>query len=89
MYKIRKVLPDADKITIVPFGDIHYGSPACDWNAFTSMLKWAAKEKDLYLLGMGDFFDSILADDKRYDAGSKHIPFLRSYEEMKKVLIIL
>lgn len=87
MYKLKKVLPDTDKVTIVPFGDVHFGSPACDWGAFTSMLKWAAGEKNLYLLGMGDFFDGILVDDKRFDASQGICPsFLRYYEQMKKAL---
>jgi hypothetical protein len=76
----------ADKITIVPFGDVHYGSPACDFTAFASMLTWAKKEKNLYLIAMGDLFDSILADDKRYDARNPSPPFLKCYEQIKKMI---
>ena len=87
MYKIKKVLPGADKITIVPFGDVHYGTPACDISSFTSMLKWAEKEDNLYLIGMGDMFDCILADDKRYDAShDQGQSFLKHYETMKNLL---
>lgn len=87
MYKIKRELKTADKIILVPFGDVHYGSPACDITTFSGMLKWAEKEDNLYLIGMGDLFDCILADDKRYDASQeKGVSFLKHYEIMKGML---
>lgn len=86
MQKHELEVKGTDRVIIVPFGDVHYGNPACDFNSFISMLKWAANEKDLYLLGMGDMFDSILADDKRFDASHPAPPFLQCYEQMKKAI---
>jgi len=86
MEKHKLLLENKEAITIVPAGDVHLGNSNCAWDKFIRMLKWAEKEKDLYLLGMGDLFDSILATDKRYDASEKHIPLLRAIEQMCAVL---
>ena len=77
---------DKNKITIVPAGDVHRGNPNCAWQKFIRFLQWAEKEKDLYVILMGDLLDTILATDKRYDAGSKHIPLLEAIEQMYRVL---
>jgi len=86
MVKHEVRLTGKDKLTIVPFGDVHLGSPNCAWKKFSEMLKWAEKEKDLYLIGMGDLFDVILADDKRYNAEEPQMPLLRAIEIMVEAL---
>lgn len=87
MKKIKKEITGVDKVLIVPFGDVHLGNPACDWTSFKGMIEWARKTDNLLLLGMGDLFDGIIADDKRYDASNERgISFLKHYESMKAVL---
>lgn len=83
-HKIR--IKGIDKITIVPAGDIHYGSPNCAWDKFSRMLKWAEGEKDHYVYFMGDIFDVILATDKRYNAEERQMPLLQAIDNMVRVL---
>ena len=53
-----------DKIYIKPFFDVHWGSTACDENAFKKDLQ--ATGEDTFLLFGGDLFDSIVVTDPRY-----------------------
>ena len=85
MEKHKITISNKDVITIVPFGDVHLGSPNCDWNKFWRFIKWAEKE-DLYLIGMGDIFDVILATDKRYSAEERQLPLLNAIDTIVKTL---
>jgi len=87
MEVISRRLPAADLIQIVPFGDLHEGTPASDWGSFTRMLKWAEKTPNLYLLGMGDLMDSIIATDRRYDASMRATPILKSVTRLRDALM--
>jgi predicted phosphodiesterase len=53
---------------IIPFGDVHAGSIACDEDAVEHKLKELA-EPNTYAIGMGDWFDAILRKDKRFMSG--------------------
>jgi len=85
MEKHKITISNKDVITIVPFGDVHLGSPNCDWDKFWRFIKWAEKE-DLYLIGMGDIFDVILATDKRYSAEERQLPLLNAIDTIVKTL---
>jgi hypothetical protein len=59
-----------DTIKLIPFFDTHIGALACDVKALKrDIAKAAAEPKALFLLG-GDMVDSIIANDKRYQASS-------------------
>lgn len=51
-------------IDVLPLADIHAGSAYCDGEAFRAHLK---RHKSALKIGVGDFFDAIIASDaKRY-----------------------
>ncbi len=83
-HKIR--IPVKDKIKIIPVGDIHAGGQNTSWGKFYSFLKWAEQEEDLYIIGMGDWLDSILAEDKRYSADDKAVPILKIMADIERLL---
>ncbi|MCP4648859.1 MAG: hypothetical protein GY853_02090 [PVC group bacterium] len=53
-----------DTIKIKPISDIHYGNTYCDVDAFRRFL--AEDGDNVYYLGIGDLYDSILPSDPRY-----------------------
>ena len=63
-YKIPKV--ELNKtISLIPFGDIHYGAPNHAGAIFDSWLEKVKTEKDAVFLGMGDYFDIASASERR------------------------
>lgn len=58
-----------DVITIIPIGDIHAGSINCDENRIQDEVESIASMRNTYIIGMGDYCDAILKDDKRFDIG--------------------
>ena len=80
-----------EPIKILPIGDIHYGSPMCDEDRLFKLLKWAEKQENLYLLGMGDYMDlastserSILTDRKLHESTANQLESL--YKKQTKRL---
>jgi len=58
-----------DVFYIYPIGDIHAGSVNCDEDKFQSEIQKISKIPNAYIVGMGDYCDAILKDDKRFDIG--------------------
>jgi len=56
-----------DTFSIYPIGDIHYGSIHCDEDGIEKQINQIAKEENSFIIGMGDFMDSILKNDPRFD----------------------
>ena len=63
-YKSRK-----DNFLIYPIGDIHAGSIHCAEQEIQQKVREIKETKNAYWLGMGDYADCILKDDKRFDIG--------------------
>ena len=57
------------QITVIPFGDIHWGSKACDEKLADAVIKRILEEENTYWIGMGDMCEFINKSDKRFDAG--------------------
>jgi len=55
-------------ITVIPFGDIHWGSKACDEKLVDAVIKRISGEENTYWIGMGDMCEFINKSDKRFDA---------------------
>lgn len=56
-----------DRLTLIPIGDIHLGSRACDERRFDKLIQWILKREDTYVVGMGDYCDGVLRQDlKRF-----------------------
>lgn len=79
-----------EPIRILPVGDIHWGSPMCDEDRFLELMEWAGKQKNLYLLGMGDYMDlastserAILTDRKLHDSTTSQIESLYKRQTKK------
>ena len=53
-----------DSIYIIPFGDIHFNSPACDKHKFFSWCKEVNKENHYYI-GMGDYLETVSTSERR------------------------
>jgi len=60
------------RVCIIPCGDWHIGSVACDMRKLKIMLKWIARSKDVYMIGMGDLIDAINISDKRFSPDEIH-----------------
>jgi predicted phosphodiesterase len=58
-----------DIFKFYPLGDIHLGSIHCSENDIKDKIKQISSEKNSYIIGMGDYCDSILLHDKRFDIG--------------------
>jgi hypothetical protein len=56
-----------DVFRIYPIGDIHKGSPHCDENKIEEQIALISQDKNARIIGMGDYTDCILANDKRFD----------------------
>jgi hypothetical protein len=68
---------------LIPFGDVHRSSPACDEERWTEMLRWGKKKPRCYWLGIGDYDDLasaserfILGDRRLHDSTAKTIEAL-------------
>lgn len=86
MQKITKIFENKERIKVIPFGDVHYGNVNCDFNRFKEFVKLIGNKKDVYLIGMGDLWDSILPSDVRFDASEKYELFETYYQQIKKIL---
>lgn len=59
-----------ERLILIPLGDIHWRTESCDEAALRDLVAWGAKEPDVRFIGMGDWWDSILPADPRFDAAS-------------------
>ena len=49
----------ADRIKVIPLGDIHVGAPEnqCDWEKVLREIQYILETPDCYMIGMGDYMD--------------------------------
>lgn len=59
----------SDRFTIHPLGDIHMGTQHCAESAIQQRVADIKGDKTAYWLGMGDYMEAILPNDKRFDHG--------------------
>lgn len=57
----------ADVFKIIPIGDVHIGSAACDEGLFRTVVNRIAKEENTYTILMGDYCEFINTKDKRFE----------------------
>lgn len=58
----------SDILNVYPFGDLHAGALACAENDAKEEIRMIANDKFGYLVGMGDYADCIIKDDKRFQS---------------------
>lgn len=56
-----------DKFKIYPIGDIHAGSIHCEEDEIKKQINIIKSERNSYIIGMGDYADSIIKNDPRFD----------------------
>jgi len=49
-----------DKVYLIPLGDLHLGSPQCNWKKFLGYIKWVQEHPTAYIFLMGDIFDTAV-----------------------------
>lgn len=86
MELVKAELPKSHRIAFA--GDMHRGSLAFHFKGWKSLLERVRKERDLYLVLMGDLLECILIDDKRFQIeihGLKNF-FVHQLAELKAEL---
>ena len=48
---------DVDELKLVPLGDVHYGSPTCNWDKFVKTVQYI-KDSGSYTILMGDLMEA-------------------------------
>lgn len=56
-----------EPMRLIPFGDVHLGNANCDKKYFKKTLDWILNKPNAYAVGMGDYCDCIVPQDKRFD----------------------
>ena len=76
-------IPNTKKeIVLAVFGDLHYNSRQCDKQKFEEFLK-EAKDKNAYLIGLGDYLDSVSSSERAILSGNKlHDSTINTIEKM-------
>lgn len=73
-HKIKDLQP-GQKLTLVPFGDVHYNAPDCDKTRFHRLIDWCVEEKKqgnlVRLIGMGDYNDALSTSEREVLVGAK------------------
>ncbi len=71
------------RITLVPIGDLHLGSRACDEKRITRLTEWILARPDTYVIGMGDYAELIPRQDaRRFDADSIKPALLKNLDNL-------
>lgn len=63
-------IKDSLKCSIIPLGDIHLGHRACSKEKFKELVGWIGKTSNVYVVGMGDYIDSVNYTDPRFNPRS-------------------
>lgn len=87
MYRINKVIScESDQIEIIPFGDVHFGSPNCNLKKFKDLINYISLTPNCYAIGMGDYWDCITHQDKRFDPDNSFEVMDKQYEDFKDII---
>jgi predicted phosphodiesterase len=73
-------------IKIFCLGDIHYGASECDETNLYKALEYVKRNKDIYILGMGDFLDFA---NKHCDFGAVHLQKITPQEQYDWLINLL
>ncbi len=86
MNRLNKVVNTAKPIRIIPMGDIHWRSENTDESGLKQKIAAIAADPDCLVVGMGDFWDSVLPADKRFDASAPYQPLDQLYAGLATLL---
>jgi predicted phosphodiesterase len=65
-----KVNSRSTKINLIPIGDVHCGSKNSNEDKLKKLVEWILKQKDTYVILMGDLIEAINVSDPRFDIDS-------------------
>ncbi len=85
MKVIEKVITLTNKdepLSIVPLGDIHLGADGCNIEYLKNTIEWIRKTPNSYMIGLGDYLDCIIMNDKRFDIKSVDKRFLKDLDNL-------
>lgn len=60
----------SNTFSLVPLGDIHFGSRGCHVRKLKKAIEWIRANPTSYWVGMGDYFEAVKHNDKRFDPES-------------------
>jgi len=64
--RLQKYVIKSNPLTLVTIGDIHWGNNNVDKKMLNNVIKYV-KEHRCYWIGMGDYGDAIIPDDRRFN----------------------
>ena len=85
MKVIERTITLEDKkepLILIPMGDMHIGNANCDLTYLKKMLKWINEKPNCYMLGMGDYVDCIVPQDKRFDFKEVDKQFVKDLDNL-------
>lgn len=67
-------------ISLIPIGDTHIGTRACEMNKLKAHLKWIENTPNVYVIGVGDYIDAVNISDPRFSPSQlPEVDDLREY----------
>ena len=85
MKAIERTITLEDKkepLILIPFGDIHAGNANCDKKYLKKTIKWIEDKPNAYVVGMGDYCDCIVPQDKRFDFKEVDKDFVKDLDNL-------
>ncbi len=82
---IEKTISLEDKnapLILVPFSDIHLGANGCNKEYFKNTINWIKNKPNCYAIGVGDYCDCIVMNDKRFDIKDVDKDFLKDLDNL-------
>lgn len=74
-----------EPITIIPFGDVHYGAHNHASKIFDNFLSWAKTKKNAYFIGMGDYLDAHSTSERHILNGGLHETTIEDLQNMMQL----
>lgn len=72
----------SESVTLYPLGDIHLGAAACDLDSLRATIAEVRDDPEALWLGMGDYAEAIVLQDKRFDLKSVDPRFLPRLDDV-------
>lgn len=85
MKVIEKTITLEDKkepLVLIPFSDLHLGADGFNKTYFKNTVEWIKNKPNCYAIGLGDYCDCIIMNDKRFDIKSVDKEFLPQLDNL-------
>jgi len=71
-----------EPLVIVPFSDIHFGATEVNKTRFHNLIEWIKNKPNCFAIGLGDYCDCIVMNDKRFDIKSIDPYFMKDLDNL-------